>query len=145
MRGDSSQIAAEIERRARNFQDGMKQAGRDTQKRGMKICKMASSGNYPEALLIQLGHPYSKKKNAPPLNPGILNYQSGNLFRAWKQRTLSAFCWRVVNTSPEAQEIEERRNPYMIERPVVDYIQGRLRPIFLRLVREASKKAWSGR
>lgn len=121
----------------------MKAAGLETQKRGIYLAKLASSGPYSYAALAVMGHPYSKRSPNPPMDSGILNVQSRRLFRAWVGRHPKTYLWRVVNTSPEAQEIEERRNPYMIERDTRGYVQGHLKPVFLKIVREANRRVWT--
>lgn len=142
-------VAREIDSRARSLEQEMRRALRETLDEGLRIAQGASSGPYKSRMLSEMGHPYAKRRTAPPLPAGIANSQSGDLRRKWRKRTLARsrgrYAGRLSNSSKHAAFFDEDLAPSgtktMIARPIQAIIRKALRPVIRANVRAAYRRA----
>jgi len=111
------------------------------------LIKCVGTQYYSLAALKQMGHPY--KKRAPGgLNPGVINVQSGEFFRAFKiegpTRSGSALTLWVDNYSWKAVLLIDA--PRMISRPWNTYLMWNLQraitPVLGKLLAKNIKLRW---
>lgn len=115
----------------------------ETAREGVRLGQDLSKGPYTQALLTAMGHPYAKRRPRPPLPTAIINYQTGNFYRAWAARNavlrsglLSAF---VLNASPEATDLD-RGTMWAIRRPIGETIENVLPTILQKQVMDAVRR-----
>jgi hypothetical protein len=131
MRGSPQLVANEMQRRATALRqaliDGQNNVAQTTRAKAQE----QSSGPYTQAALTAMGHPYATRDPRPPMDPRIINIQSGRFFRSWVVRptiTTPDKIWsRVANTSPEAALLETGTR-LMIARHTPSLIVARMQP-----------------
>lgn len=87
---------------------------------GVRQARVSSSGPYSLAMLRRMGHPYSRRRPRPPMDPGIVNRQTGRFLRAWGRSDAHWDSGRrtvnVANFSDRAEYMFGTRR--MIARPI---------------------------
>lgn len=91
----------------------------------------ASSGTITTKTLRRMKHPYARRDPQTPLDPGLINAQSGRFRRSWRTRrpirSGRKITSRLRNNDPKGKYM--RGTAKMIERPVLVRIAKTIRPI----------------
>jgi hypothetical protein len=128
--------------------EAVDRAVRDSEKAtladALKIAQKLSSGPFTTAMLRALGHPYSRRRPNPPADPAIINVQTGAFRAGWKAtgpfNSRGGLVSRLRNLSPYAGFLFSGTSR-MIARPIAQAIQGRVRDLRYRRMREAVNRA----
>jgi len=78
-----------------------------------------SSGPYKLRTLRRMGYPYAVRNPRPPMDPGIINVQTGVFRRSWRKSIVSVggnITMKVYNIDPKSRYMAG--TSVMIERPV---------------------------
>ena len=120
-------IAAVIAAEAITLEDAKKEALR------------ASSGTLSTKALRRMRHPYARRDPQTPLDPGLINAQSGRFRRSWRtrrpRRSGRKITSKLRNSDPKGKWM--RGTSKMIERPVLVRIAKAIRPIRRYRLRQA--------
>ena len=89
-----------------------------------------SSGTITTKALRTMGHPYAVRDPQTPLDPSLINAQSGDFKRSWKKTgpksTIAGVVSSVVNTDPKAKYMFGTRK--MVARRVDIYVAAQMAP-----------------
>lgn len=110
---------------------------------GVQIAKNLSKGPFTSAHLKAMGHPYSRRKNRPPMDPAIINKQSGVFLSAWVARptkeTTNSFSTRIENFAPHSTFLIKGTRK-MIARPILQRVREKLAPFRRRTLADAMRR-----
>lgn len=124
-------VAAYFRRRTHKLEAWARKAEQESAKEILPILYELSSGPYTSAQLKAMGHPY-RIGGVPPLDPAIINAQSGAFRAGWRVRpprlTSDSLQTRIVNKTPYAPYLLSGTTK-MIRRPILDRLRQRILPI----------------
>ncbi len=123
--------------RNRSGQGGNRSLEAAIEAEALKLAKeRLSSGPYKTAQLRQMGHPYSRRRPAPPMHPAIINVQTGRFRNSWRieaRLTGTRLQLSVDNTSPEARFLLHGTRK-MIARPYEQALKNLVEAAMPRIV-----------
>jgi hypothetical protein len=129
MRGTPKQVSVALRRRALRLKETVRQAERASAEEGKSIARLLSSGPFKAAVLRAMGHPYAARSPRPPMDPAVINEQTGQFKAAWRvsgpRQTASGLLTRITNDSPYAKFLFGG-TARMIARPTLKRIRERL-------------------
>lgn len=103
----------------------------------------ASSGTISTKTLRLMGHPYAKRDPQTPLNPAVINKQSGAFKRDWRKARArmagGVIRGSVVNVDPKA--VYMLGTTKMVQRPIDVAVANTMKPRRLSLLRNALARA----
>jgi hypothetical protein len=148
---DARQIAAAFRRTERTIKKFEGEAIRDLMaaekeaaELALKFAREFSSGRISSDTLRVMGHPYATRAPRPPMDPAIINEQSGRFLRSWKivgpRRTSVGLRTKLVNRCPYAIYLWKGTRR-MIARPILERVREKLLPYRERFIKAALKKA----
>jgi hypothetical protein len=93
----------------------------------LKSARAHSEGPYSAAALAAMGHPYSRRRPRPPLDPAVINVQTGRFLGSWSWELPQArggdLTTTVRNNDPKADELATGTSR-MIARPLPEKVLG---------------------
>ncbi len=102
-----------------------------------------SQGTLSAAQARRMGHPYAKRDPQTPVDPSVINRQTGTFARSWTvlapQTDGSVLTSRVRNLAAYSGYMRGTR--YMVPRPIVEAVQEELAPVRAENVRKAVQQA----
>lgn len=108
----------------------------------LQAARAHSEGPFSSRTLRALGHPYATRHATPPLDPAVINRQSGRFASSWRLEEVSGETtgFRVVNDAPYAGYLEEG-TPRMVRRPIEEKILAENEALLMRNVQIALERA----
>jgi hypothetical protein len=138
------QAEALLRRRAEQVDRAVRAAERENLRDALTIAQRLSSGPFAAAALRLMGHPYATRSPRPPVDPSIINVQTGRFRAAWTATgpftSRGGLVSRLVNRSPYAVLLMAG-TARMIARPIREAIQRRVRGLRYRRLRDAVTRA----
>lgn len=105
-----------------------------------------SSGTIDTKTLRRMGHPFAVRDPQTPIDPSVINAQTGDYRDAWQQQpaevTPSAVTVRVTNRDRAARYMAGTRR--MVARPIIAAVRERLTAERLRRLRTAADAVLRG-
>jgi hypothetical protein len=109
----------------------------------LQAARLYSSGPYSLAALRRMGHPYARRHAAAPLDPAVINLQTGRFAASWRLESVGGGLiggMRVVNDAPYAGYLEEGTSR-MIRRPIEEKILAENEGLLMRNMNLALERA----
>lgn len=137
------QFARAIDKKASAFKAGARAAMAETITETQKEFVKRSSGSLTSGVLRKMGHPYATRDPQTPIDPTIINTQSGEFKRAWKKagprQRGGGYEGSVTNTDPKAHYMLGTKR--MVARRIDQYVADQMRPRYKTKMRGALRKA----
>lgn len=132
-----------LERKKRKLRENVVKVMEKYGEKGVETAQHYSSGVLSSVLLAKMGHPYGRRSGLSPVNPEVINRQSGTFFRSWKWRIVnrgSRLSLQVINDAAYARALDEGTKR-TIARPIRQAIIKKLARPYRRAMQSAVRRA----
>ena len=137
------EAAKAIERKAQAIRSELAWAQRKNAFALLQVARQYSEGPYSLAELRRMGHPYATRHPAAPLDPAIINRQTGRFAASWRLEEVTAgdgSMLRLTNDAPYAGFLKTGTR-FMIARPIEEKIAVETEPLITRNIEIALERA----